>query len=72
MKIIIDILEKAFNDKLELVTMLVTINAVLYLINIVYGTVLGTHNEGFNTKKFFYGILKWIIASFGIIAFPLF
>lgn len=69
MKIIIETIQKAFSENLEAVFLLIVVTALLYLINIVLGTILGTFNIGFNLKKFLFGFLKGLIASLCIFAF---
>ena len=69
MRIIGKIIMDAVQENLELVTLLVLINTLLNLLNIMYGTVIGTKEEGFDVKKFFYGIFKWVLGCFGIIGF---
>ena len=69
MKLIIETIQKAFSENLDAVVLLIIVTAMLYLINIVLGTILGTHQVGFNLKKFLFGFLKGIIASLCIFAF---
>ena len=69
MKLIIETIQKAFSENLDAVVLLIIVTAMLYLINIVLGTILGTHQVGFNLKKFLFGFLKGTIASLCIFAF---
>lgn len=69
MKLIIETIQKAFSENLDAVVLLIIVTAMLYLINIVLGTILGTHQVGFNLKKFLFGFLKGIIASLCIFVF---
>jgi len=69
MKVIIDTIQNAFSENLEAVVLLIVVTALLYLINIILGTILGTFNIGFNLKKFLFGFLKGTVASLCIFAF---
>lgn len=69
MKLIIETIQKAFSENLDAVVLLIIVTAMLYLINIVLGTILGTHKVGFDLKKFLFGFLKGTIASLCIFAF---
>ena len=69
MKLIIETIQKAFSENLDAVVLLIIVTAMLYLINIVLGTILGTHQVGFNFKKFLFGFLKGTIASLCIFVF---
>ena len=70
MQIIIDTIEKAMQDNLATVVLMLIVVDSLYLINILFGTVCGTFGENgkFDFKKFLFGFLKAILASFGIFA----
>ena len=69
MKTIIETITKAFNSNLEAVVLLIFVTAMLYLINIVLGTILGAFNIGFNFNKFVLGFVKGFIASLCIFVF---
>lgn len=69
MKTIIEMITKAFSENLEAVVLLIFVTAMLYLINIILGTILGSFNIGFNMKKFLLGFAKGVIASLCIFAF---
>ena len=69
MKTIIDTITKAFSSNLEAVVLLIVCTAILYLINILFGTILGTINIGFDLKKFLFGFVKGALASLCIFAF---
>lgn len=65
MKLIID----SIMEDVITITLLISSDGVLMLLNILFGTVIGTKTEGFNWKKFFFGILKAILITLGIAAF---
>ena len=69
MKTIIETIDKAFSENLEAVVLLIICTALLYLVNIALGTILGTREVGFNLKKFLFGFLKGIIAAALIFVF---
>lgn len=69
MKIIIETLTKAFNENLELVAILLIADVGTSTLNIIFGTIQGTIKDGFDVKKFFFGILKMLIWSFGVFGF---
>ena len=69
MNIIIETIKQAFGENLEAVFLLIVCTAILYLINIVLGTILGANNIGFKVKKFAFGFLKGLIVSISIFAF---
>lgn len=69
MKTIIDIISGALSENLEAVVLLIVATAIFYLINILFGTIIGAKNDGFNTKKFFSGFLKAIAVCLCIFAF---
>lgn len=66
---IIEIITKAMSENLEAVVLLIVVTGILYLLNILFGTILGTNEVGFNLKKFFFGFLKGLYACIGIFAF---
>lgn len=65
MKLIID----SIMEDVITITLLISSDGVLMLLNILFGTVIGTKTEGFDWKKFFFGILKAILITLGIAAF---
>lgn len=69
MKVIIETIRNAFSENLEAVFLLIVVTAILYLINILLGTILGTFDVGFNFKKFLFGFLKGLVASICIFVF---
>lgn len=69
MKVIIETIQNAFSENLEAVVLLIVVTGILYLINIILGTILGTFDIGFNLKKFLFGFLKGLIASLCIFVF---
>ena len=70
MQIIIDTIEKALQDNLATVVLMLIVVDSLYLINILFGTVVGTFgkNGKFDLKKFLFGFLKGFLASCGVFA----
>ena len=50
-------------------TLFLLVLGLLFIINTVLGVLIGTKEEGFNLKKFLYGILKGIIAALCIVGF---
>lgn len=66
---ILDILQKACQENLEIVILLLFMFGFLNVSNIVLGTVIGTFENGFNIKKFLFGVEKWVVTSFGILLF---
>lgn len=69
MNIVVETIKQAFGENLEAVFLLILCTAILYLINIVLGTILGANNIGFKVKKFAFGFLKGLIVSISIFAF---
>lgn len=69
MKVIIETIQNAFSENLEAVVLLIVATGILYLINILLGTILGTFDVGFNFKKFLFGFLKGLVASICIFVF---
>lgn len=69
MKNIIEMLSKALSENLEAVVLLIVVTAIFYLLNILFGTILGTKNVGFSGRKFLSGFLKGISACLGIFSF---
>lgn len=69
MQTIIKTIQDAVQENLEtIVLMLIVVNS-LYGINITLGTVIGSFTEKFNSRKFFFGILKAFLASLCIFCF---
>lgn len=59
MKIIIDVFAQALTDiNLSYVILLDCCVMALYIFNIILGTILGTKEEGFDVKKFLFGVMK--------------
>lgn len=69
MQVIIKTINDAFQENLEAVVLLIIVTAMFYFLNIVFGTILGTSDIGFDFKKFMFGVLKGLVASLGIFAF---
>lgn len=66
---VLKIINEALQENMEAILLLIIVTAVLYLANIIFGTVLGTKEIGFDFKKFIYGFEKGILASVGIFVF---
>lgn len=69
MDVIIKTIKEAFQDNLEAVFLLIVVVGLMYLINIVLGSILGAKEIGFDFKKFMFGFLKGLIASICIFVF---
>ena len=69
MKVIIDTINGALQENLDSIVLLIIVTGILYLANIMFGTVLGTKEEGFDFDKFVYGFYKCILAGIGIFVF---
>ena len=69
MRTVIEMISKAFSDNLESVALLIIVTAIFYLLNILFGTILGTNQIGFQKMKFLFGFLKGFVACLGIFAF---
>lgn len=59
------ILEKILEDILT-IELLTGCDGALMLFNIILGTIVGTHKEGFNWKKFLFGVCKALVLAFVI------
>ncbi len=66
---IIKIITSAVQENLDTIFLMLIVVGSLSGINIVLGTIVGTFTEGFNSKKFFFGILKAFIIGLCIFAF---
>lgn len=66
---VIKIIEEAMQDNLDTVVLMLIVVTSLYLINIMFGTILGTFTEKFIPKKFIFGFLKMFVADVGILGF---
>jgi len=69
METIIQTIQKAMQENLETVVLMLIVVGSLSGINIVLGTIIGTFTEKFDVKKFFFGILKAIIIGLCIFVF---
>lgn len=69
MDLVIKIIKEAMQENLSILLCLMIIVAALYAINCIMGAILGGFKEGFDWKKFLFGILKGIIAAACIFAF---
>lgn len=57
---ILNILRSAWQVNVEYVIVLDIVIALLYIFNILLGTIIGTSQEGFSIKKFLFGVLKTV------------
>lgn len=69
METIIQTIQKAMQENLETVVLMLIVVGSLSGINIVLGTIIGTFTEKFDVKKFFFGILKAFIIGLCILVF---
>lgn len=69
METIIQTIQKAMQENLETVILMLIVVGSLSGINIVLGTIIGTFTEKFDVKKFFFGILKAFIIGLCIFVF---
>ena len=69
MNLILDLMGKAIQQNLEIVTLYSIIVVFLYVINIVLGTIIGSQKDQFDLKKFIFGIAKMIGISICVIGF---
>lgn len=69
MNVIVQTICNAINNNLDAIVLLIIVTGILYLANIIFGTVLGTREEGFNLDKFLYGFYKCLLAGMGIFVF---
>lgn len=69
MQIIFDAINKAVQDNLAIIILLLIVVSILYLINIALGSVIGNFEEGFIPKKFLFGFLKGFITCLCIFSF---
>lgn len=69
MKTVLELLQKAWDSNLTIVASMVIVVIGLYALNIFFGTIIGTKEDGFNFKKFLFGIVKAFGCGVGIFAF---
>lgn len=69
METIIQTIQKAMQENLETVILMLIVVGSLSGINIVLGTIIGTFTTEFDAKKFFFGILKAFIIGLCIFVF---
>lgn len=69
METILKLISEALQENLETVVLMLIVVGSLSGINIVLGTIIGSFTEGFDLKKFFFGILKAIIIGLCIFVF---
>lgn len=67
--VVFKIIAEALEENLETIILMLIVVSSLYAINILFGTIIGSFKEKFNSKKFFFGILKGLLANIGIFAF---
>lgn len=66
---VIQVIQSAVEENLETIILMLIVVSSLYLINILFGTIVGTITEEFIPKKFFFGIFKGLVADVGIFSF---
>ena len=66
---IIQTIEKAVQENLDTIVLMLIVVGSLSAINIVLGTIIGTFTDKFDVKKFFFGILKAFVIGLCIFAF---
>ena len=66
---VIKIIKEAVEANLETIILMLIVVGSLSVINIVLGTIIGTVDDGFNVKKFFFGIFKAIVIGVCIFVF---
>lgn len=66
---VIQTIEKAVQENLETIVLMLIVVGSLSAINIVLGTIIGTFTDKFDLKKFFFGILKAIVIGLCIFVF---
>lgn len=69
METILKLISEALQENLETVVLMLIVVGSLSGINIVLGTIIGSFTEGFDYKKFFFGILKAFIIALCIFVF---
>lgn len=69
MDVILELLQKAWDSNLIIVAAMVIVVIGLYAVNIFFGTIIGTKEDGFDFQKFLFGILKALGCGVGIFAF---
>lgn len=69
MSTIIQTIQAAFQENLEAVFLLIFATSILYIINIVLGTIIGSFEASFNAKKFWFGVAKGFITALCIVIF---
>lgn len=69
METILKLISEALQENLETVVLMLIVVGSLSGINIVLGTIIGSFTEGFDLKKFLFGILKAFIIGLCIFVF---
>ena len=69
METILTLISEALQENLETVVLMLIVVGSLSGINIILGTIIGSFTEGFDLKKFFFGILKAFIIGLCIFVF---
>ena len=64
-----DLIIESIKENIITISLLVGSDGVLMLLNILFGTVIGTNQIGFKWKKFIFGILKAVLIAVGIAGF---
>lgn len=66
---VMNIIEKALEENLEPILLMLIVVTSLYLIDILFGTIVGTKTEKFILDKFIHGFIKLITSDLGIFVF---
>ena len=67
MEIVINVLSEALDKNISYAVLMCIILFFLYLANILLGCILGTMADGFNLKKFIFGIVKALCMLFIVV-----
>lgn len=69
-EVLLRVLHTALHDKqLAYAFLFIVIVGLLFLLNIILGTIIGGHSEGFDIKKFLFGFLKGIAICITLFTF---
>ena len=58
MEIILEVLTKALDTNISYAVLMDVVIGFLYLFNIILGVIIGTQEDHFDIKKFFFGVMK--------------
>lgn len=62
-------LTEAVQENLRMIIIVLVACLILYAINIVLGTINGTKKDGFDVKKFFFGVMKMVVIGLCVLAY---